>query len=50
MNDNCKNSLQSFDALLGRVEVTIKDYYYYCLDEVSSQITLAIVFLNKEIK
>ena len=51
MNDHCKNYLQSFDALLGRVEVTIKDYYYYyCLDEVSSQITLAIVFLNKEIK
>ena len=39
MNDHCKNYLQSFDALLGRVEVTIKDYYYYCLDEVSSQIT-----------
>ena len=51
MNDHCKNSIQNFDALLGRVEVTIKDYYYYyCLDEVSSQITLAIVFLNEEIK
>ena len=61
MNDHCKNSIQSFDALLGRVEVTIKDNYYYCLDgvssqitdhrsEVSSQTTLAIVFLNEEIK
>ena len=27
-NDHCKSSLKSFDALLGRVEVTIKDYYY----------------------